>query len=133
MPTPLLRRLPRYERPHQLDFIGAALIVIASVSFMLALNMGGHAWMSPPVLALLAAALIVGFLFVLRLMTAPEPLIPISILKNPIVRWAIVANACGWGSIIGLNVLLPMYLQGAMGLSPTQAGLSLMADADSGA
>ena len=34
----LLRRLPRYERPHRLDIVGAALIVLASVSFMLALN-----------------------------------------------------------------------------------------------
>ncbi len=52
----LLRRLPRYERPHQLDFVGAALIVLASVSFMLALNIGGvrYAWTSPPILALLA-------------------------------------------------------------------------------
>jgi EmrB/QacA subfamily drug resistance transporter len=126
--TSLLRRLPRYERPHHLDFIGAALIVVASVSFMLALNMAGvrYPWMSLPILALIAAALIVGALFVLRLLTAPEPLIPLSILKNPIVRWAIVANACGWGSIIGLNVLLPMYLQAVMGLSPTHAGLSLM-------
>ncbi len=126
--TSLLRRLPRYERPHHLDFIGAGLIVVASVSFMLALNLAGarHPWMSPPILALIAAALIVGALFVLRLLTAPEPLIPLSILKNPLVRWAIVANACGWGSIIGLNVLLPMYLQGVMGLSPTHAGLSLM-------
>src|SRR5713101_4506053 len=126
--TSLLRRLPRYERPHHLDFIGVALIVIASVSFMLALNMAGvrYAWTSLPILALLMAALVVGCLFMLRLMTAPEPLIPLSILKNPIVRWAIIANACGWGSIIGLNVLLPMYLQGIMGLSPTQAGLSLM-------
>jgi EmrB/QacA subfamily drug resistance transporter len=126
--TSLLRRLPRYERPHHLDFIGAALIVVASVSFMLALNMTGarHPWTSPPILALIAAGLIVGALFVLRLLTAPEPLIPLSILKSPVVRWAIVANACGWGSIIGLNVLLPMYLQGVMGLSPTHAGLSLM-------
>jgi EmrB/QacA subfamily drug resistance transporter len=126
--TLLLRRLPRYERRHQLDFIGAALIVIASVSFMLALNMAGVRYpvMSLPILALIAAALIVGFLFVLRLRTAPEPLIPISILRNPVVRWAIVANACGWGAIIGLNVLLPIYLQGVMGLSPTQAGLSLI-------
>jgi EmrB/QacA subfamily drug resistance transporter len=126
--TSMLRRLPRHERPHHLDFIGAALIVIASVSFMLALNMAGvrYAWISLPILVLLAAALVVGALFVLRQLTAPEPLIPISILRNPIVRWAIIANACGWSSIIGLNVLLPMYLQGAMGLSPTQAGLSLM-------
>src|SRR5271166_6289792 len=129
MTTSLLRRLPRYERPHHLDFIGAALIVIASVSFMLALNLGGvrYPWMSLPILALLAAALAVCALFALRLITAPEPLIPVSILGNPIVRYAVIANACGWGSIVGLNVLLPIYLQGVMGLSPTNAGLSLMA------
>ncbi|HEY9360708.1 MAG TPA: MFS transporter, partial [Xanthobacteraceae bacterium] len=126
--TTLLRRLPRYERPHHLDFIGAALIVIASVSFMLVLNVAGvrYAWTSPPVLGLLAVALIMGSLFVLRLLHAPEPLIPIFILKHPIVRCAIVANAFGWGSIIGLNVFLPMYLQGVMGLSPSRAGLSLV-------
>jgi EmrB/QacA subfamily drug resistance transporter len=124
----ILRRLPRYERPHQLDLVGAALIVIASVSFMLALNMGGvrYAWTSPPILALIAAALVMGAFFVLRLLTAPEPLIPIVILKNPIVRCAIAANAFGWGSIIGLNIFLPIYLQGVMGLSPTNAGLSLV-------
>ena len=124
----LLRRLPRYERPHLLDFIGAALIVIASVAFMLALNLAGvrYPWTSAPILALFAVALITGLLFVMHLLTAPEPLIPIAILKSPIVRWAIAANAFGWGSIIGLNVFLPMYLQGVMGLSPTQAGLSLV-------
>ena len=81
----LLRRLPRYERPHRLDFIGAALIVSASVSFMLALNLGGvrHPWTSLPMLALFAGALVMGVLFVLRLLTAPEPLIPIAILTDP--------------------------------------------------
>jgi EmrB/QacA subfamily drug resistance transporter len=126
--TSLLRRLPRYERPHLLDIVGAALIVLASVSFMLALNLAGvrYPWMSLPILALFAVALIMGALFVLRLLTAPEPLIPIAILRNPIVRCAMAANAFGWGSIIGLNVFLPMYLQGVMGLSPTNAGLSLV-------
>jgi len=126
--TSLLRRLPRYERPHRLDISGAALIVAASVAFMLALNLAGvrYAWTSPPIVGLFAVALIVGALFVLRLLTAPEPLIPISILKNRIVRCAIIANAFGWGSIIGPNVFLPMYLQGVMGLSASQAGLSLV-------
>jgi EmrB/QacA subfamily drug resistance transporter len=126
--TSLLRRLPRHERPHRLDISGVALMVIASVAFMLALNLAGvrYAWTSPPILGLFALTLIVGALFVLRLLTAPEPLIPISILKNRIVRCAIVANAFGWGSIIGLNVFLPMYLQGVMGLSASQAGLSLV-------
>src|SRR5437588_2406832 len=52
--TSLLRRLPRYEQPHRLDIVGAMLIVAASVSFMLALNLGGVRlpWGSPPMLAL---------------------------------------------------------------------------------
>jgi EmrB/QacA subfamily drug resistance transporter len=125
----LLRRLPRHERPHRLDIVGAVLIVIASVSFMLALNMGSvrQGWTSPPILALLAVAFATGAFFVIRLLTAPEPLIPIAILTNPIVRCAIAANSLGWGCIIGLNIVLPMYLQSVMGLSPTNAGLSLVA------
>jgi len=124
----LLRRLPRHERPHRLDIVGAVLIVLASVSFMLALNTAGvrFPWSSPPILALLAVALLMGGFFVVRLLTAPEPLIPVSILTHPIVRYAIAANAFGWGSIIGLNIILPIYLQGVMGLSPTSAGLSLI-------
>src|SRR6476620_9973579 len=35
----LLRHLPRHDRPHKLDFLGAALIMAASSSFMLALSM----------------------------------------------------------------------------------------------
>jgi MFS family permease len=37
-----------------------------------------------------------------------------------------MANCFGWGAIIGLNVFLPSYLQGVMGLSASQAGLSLV-------
>ena len=95
---------------------------------MLALNLGGvrFAWLSLPVLALFTVALAMGAFFVFRLVTAPEPLIPISILANPIVRCAIAANSFGWGAIIGLNIMLPIYLQSVMGLSAAEAGLSLV-------
>jgi MFS family permease len=124
----LLRRLPRYERPHRLDLMGAVLIVAASVCFMLALNLGGARlpWTSLPILGLLALAAALGGGFVARLMTAPEPLIPITILANPEARLAIIANAFGWGSIIGLNIFFPMFLQSATGASATSAGLSLV-------
>jgi len=124
----ILRRLPRNERPHRLDLIGAILIVTASVSFMLGLNLGGNTypWLSAPVLTLFVAALVIGAGFVWRLLTAPEPLIPIAILTNPIVRWSVIANSFGWSAIIGLNIFLPIYLQSVIGFSPTTAGLSLM-------
>jgi MFS family permease len=124
----VLRRLPRRERPHRLDVVGAVLVVAASSSFMLALTLGGirYAWLSLPIMALLFCALILGAGFVLRLRTAIEPLIPIAILADPAARLAIAAHSFGWGSIISLNVFLPIYLQSALGWSPSAAGLSLV-------
>ena len=124
----ILRRLPRYERPHRLDFPGAALIVLASSSAMFVLNAGGHnfPWGSPQIigLSLLSALFWIGF--ILRLRTAPEPLIPLGILRNPVVLRANLANALGWASVIGLNIYLPMYLQAVHGLSPSEADLHLV-------
>ena len=74
----------------------------------------------------LACALVLGRGFVVRLLTAAEPLIPIAILADPAARLAIAAHSFGWGSIIGLNIFLPMYLQSALGWSATSSGLSLM-------
>lgn len=126
--TRSLRRLPRYERWHRLDILGAGLIMAASSSFMLAVNMGGarFPWTSPIIVGLLVAAAVLGAVFVLRLVTAPEPLIPISILADPVARCAILATGFGWGSIVGLNIFLPVYLQAVIGLSATSAGLALM-------
>ena len=124
----LLRRLPRHNRPHKLDFLGAVLVMTASVAFMLALSMGGvqHPWTSPPILALFAVALVVGTGFIVRLRTAPEPLIPLSILSDREARLSVVANAFGWGPIVGLHIFLPMYLQNIVGMSPATAGLSVL-------
>lgn len=124
----VMRRLPRHDRPHKLDIIGAGLIVIATVAFMLGLTSGGvlYAWSSPQILGLFATAIVIGALFVARLLTAPEPLIPLSILGDPVARCAIATNSFGWGAIVALNIYLPVYLQDVMHLSATSAGLSLM-------
>jgi EmrB/QacA subfamily drug resistance transporter len=124
----LLRGLPRHDRPHKLDFLGAALIMAASSSFMLALSMGGvnYPWLSTPIMALFGAALLLGVAFIVRLRTAPEPLIPLSILSNREARLAIAANAFGWAPIVGLHIFLPMYLQNIVGLAPASAGLSVL-------
>ena len=123
-----LRRLPRHGRPHRLDFLGAVLVMAASSSFMLALNLGGvrYPWLSAPMLALLGATLVLGAGFVVRLLTAVEPLIPIAILADPAARLTIAAHSFGWGSIVCLNIFLPMYLQSALGWSATSSGLSLV-------
>lgn len=124
----LLGKLPRHEKPHKLDVIGAVLIVLASSTTMFILNAGGKVfpWTSPQILGAAALSLTLWCLFVRRIRTTPEPLIPLGVLKNPIVRMATLTNAVGWAAIIGLNIYLPLYLQSVLGLSPASAGLHLM-------
>src|ERR1700726_4020353 len=95
---------------------------------MLALNLGGvrSPWFSSPVLALVGCALVLGGGFVVRQLTTAEPLIPLAILADPTARLAMAGHSFGWGSILALNIFLPMYLQSTLGWSATASGLSLM-------
>src|SRR4051794_3752105 len=62
-----LRRLPRNERPHQLDFVGAGLMVMAAIALLLALGWGGtrYRWSSPEIGALFGASTVLWALFAL--------------------------------------------------------------------
>ena len=124
----LLRKLPRHEKRRKLDFTGAALFVFASAASMFVITAGGKtfAWASVEIYGAGAAAALGWAGFLWRQMTAPEPLIPIHIVKSRIVMAAIGASACGWAAVFGLNLYLPLYLQYVHGMTPAQAGLQLM-------
>jgi hypothetical protein len=99
----------------------------ASVAFMLALSMGvRYSWTSPPIVALFALSLIVGIAFIVRLRTAPEPLIPLAILGDREARLSVIVNTFGWAPIVGLHLFLPVYLQNIVGMAPASAGLSVL-------
>jgi EmrB/QacA subfamily drug resistance transporter len=123
-----LKRLPRHDRWHRLDVLGAVLITAASVTLMLALNWGGarYAWTSPQVLSLLVASLVFWVLFSARLLTAEEPLIPLSVLKNGVVRAGTLASCFGMGTLIAMTVFMPLYFESVIGLSAGQSGLALI-------
>jgi EmrB/QacA subfamily drug resistance transporter len=125
----LLRKLPRNEKRRKLDLLGASLFIFAAAASMFVITAGGKsfAWASAEILgmAVVSAAGWVGFVW--RQLTAPEPLIPLHIIRSRIVIAAIGASAFGWGAVFGLNLYLPMYLQYVHGMTPVQAGVQLMA------
>ncbi len=123
-----LARLPQMQRPHRLDILGALLMAGATVSLLLALTWGGtrYPWTSPVIASLLAASVALWTLFALRLATAPEPFLPLSVLFNPVVRTATLSAGFGMGSLIGLSVYVPVYLQAVAGLSAGHSGLGLI-------
>jgi EmrB/QacA subfamily drug resistance transporter len=125
----VLRKLPRHDRPHEIDMLGAALMVGAAMGLMLALTWGGrrYAWVSPQLLLLFAGSALLWTLFVLRVMTAPEPFLPLSVLNDGVMRAATAASFFGVGAVIALTIFLPLYAQVALGLSVSESGLSIVA------
>jgi EmrB/QacA subfamily drug resistance transporter len=123
-----LKRLPRHDRPHRLDLLGAGLVVAATVALMMLVDLGGKhfAWISPPILALAVISLAGLSWFGLRLRRVAEPLVPLGVLSNPIVIFAILAHSLGSSSIMLLNVFVPIFLQLLLGVSASHSGLLLM-------
>ncbi len=123
-----LKKLPRHDRPHRLDLLGAFLLVAATVSLLLALSWGGlrYPWASLPILGLFAGSVLLWGLFAVRMRLAPEPLIPPGVLHNPVVRMGVLAACFGMGTYIGLTIYLPVYFEAVRGLSASLSGLMLI-------
>src|SRR4051812_23998777 len=123
-----LRKLPRHDRPHQLDVAGATLMVAAAITLMLAMTWGGtrYGWASPAILSLIAGSLVLWVLFGLRVATAPEPFIPLAVLCEPIVGITAAAGFFSIGVTIGLVIFMPLYFELVLGFSPSGSGTALI-------
>jgi len=124
-----LRNLPRHDRPHQLDILGVGLMIAAAIALLLALDWGGtrYPWSAWPILALFAGSAALWALFALRLLSAREPFIPLTILLGRTTS-AITASAFfSVGTIIGVTIFTPLYCQTVLGVSASVSGLALIA------
>lgn len=118
----------RFERrPHQIDYAGAVLILIAIGLLIFGLLQGGQAWAwgsaSSLLVFTLAALLITLLVFVER--RAVEPMIPGWLWRWPVTRGANLATA-GIGLVMmAPNAYLPTFAQSVLGLGPIESGLTL--------
>jgi EmrB/QacA subfamily drug resistance transporter len=123
-----IKKLPRISRPHQLDILGAMLLVAATSVLLLMLNWGGsiYPWSSVEILSLAAISFVFWVLFGLRMWRAIEPLVSIEVLSNRIVLMASSAMFLVQAANVGLTVYLPVYAQAYLGLSPARSGYALL-------
>jgi EmrB/QacA subfamily drug resistance transporter len=128
MTSSVLRRVPFHPRKHRLDVIGALLMMAASVVLLLALSWGGKRfeWISPQIGTLLLASAILWGLFAWRLVSTPEPFLPLAVLSNPVVRCAALAGACNMGTLVGMTIMVPLYFEVVLHLTASQSGLALI-------
>ena len=123
-----LRRIPRHERRHKLDLLGAVLMMSAAIALLLALTWGGthFSWTSPVILGLVATSSLLSLAFAWRLSRAPEPFLPLTVLNNPVMRWGTTSASLAMGVSIGLTIFMPLYFETVYGLSATESGVALI-------
>jgi EmrB/QacA subfamily drug resistance transporter len=117
------------RRSHQIDYTGAALLMVGCSLVILGLLEGGVSWdwVSAASLFVLGvgAAAIVGFLFVER--RAPEPVLPLWVFqRRTLIGGNLAALAVG-ALLIGLSSYVPTYVQGVLGTGPVVAGFAVAA------
>jgi EmrB/QacA subfamily drug resistance transporter len=111
------RRLP-------IDIGGAITSVAGIVLLLLALSFGGRefAWDSPVVLSLLSSGIAVLALFLWLETRAPDPVLPLSLLRNNVVAISSTNSLAQSMAQISLALFVPLYAQGVMGTSATVSG-----------
>jgi EmrB/QacA subfamily drug resistance transporter len=123
-----LKRVPVHERAHKIDLVGAGLMMVSAVALLLALTWGGtrYPWLSQQIVFLLVAAVVLTVAFVLWVLRAEEPFLPVAVLNNPIMRAGCCTTACTQGVSIGLTIFVPLYYEVVHGLSASDSGLALI-------
>jgi len=119
--------LPVAPRKHQIDYLGAALLVAAIVPFLLALSWGGHdyGWASPQIMGLLLVAAVMTGAFLRMEMRAAEPILPLSLMRNRNVSVSAIASGLISAGMFGGVLFVPLFIQAILGTSATESGTAL--------
>ncbi|MGA9522113.1 MAG: MDR family MFS transporter [Myxococcaceae bacterium] len=107
------------KKRHALDFAGAGTFTLAILLLLAGVSGGGlGAWPLLP-----AAALLVLFVFVEK--RAAEPLLPIPLMRQPVIGFANVASALIGAAMMATVTYVPLYVQAILEGSPTDAGRAI--------
>jgi EmrB/QacA subfamily drug resistance transporter len=123
----LLATFPAHAAPkreHRIDYLGAVLVTGATLPLLLALVWAGtlFPWASPQILGLLALAAVLFGLFAWVERRASEPIMPPEVFQDRIIVVGLVVVTLAGVAMYGLIVYLPLFVQGVLGLSATEAG-----------
>lgn len=119
-----LKEPKRREKPW-IDYAGAALLMLAVSLLMLAMVEGGATLatlFAPENLFLFGAAIILLLIFALVEKRAKDPIIPFELFRNRTVAVAVAAGFLAGVAMFGAISFIPLFAQGALGLTATEAG-----------
>jgi EmrB/QacA subfamily drug resistance transporter len=114
-------------RERDIDWLGAALLTMGITLLLLISVWGGsvHAWGSPTILAMGAAALVTLGLLVPVERRAGEPIVPLHLFSNSVFTIGSLLGFLVGVALFGTIIFVPLFLQAVTGVSATRSGLLL--------
>lgn len=109
------RELPRESGPVSIDWLGALLLTCGSLTLLFGAGGTQTAWM-------LGATVLLFGLFALVERRAKAPIVPFAMMAQRHVLVATVASVLSGAAMMGSLIYLPLYVQGVLDGSPTEAG-----------
>ncbi|MEQ8346999.1 MAG: MFS transporter [Sneathiellaceae bacterium] len=110
---------------HRFDLVSAALSALTFGLLIIAIQGLSHDAALHWVLGQFAGAALAGWLLVRRQLSQPAPLLPVDLLRIPLLALSVATSVCTFTGQMLAYVSLPFYLQDVLGRSPVQAGLLL--------
>jgi DHA2 family multidrug resistance protein len=109
----------------KIDFLGVGLLALWIGCLQVMLDKGQDAdWFSSNFICWLAVLALLGFvIFLIRELTAPNPIVNLRVLKDRNLAIGVVLNLTVGAILYGTTTVLPLFLQSLLGYTSYEAGL----------
>jgi MFS family permease len=108
-----------------MDIFGSLFLMLTLVSLLLGFQLLGDGGLSAAVIALFAASILSLVLFIRTEKRAEDPVINLNLFKNQTFASVNIVAALISGFLMGLDVYIPMWMQGVLGKPAGLGGLVL--------
>ncbi len=126
----ILTKMPElsHKESGRVDYLGAALFIVAVVPLLLALTWGGnaYAWDSARIVGLFVISAVALALFLVAEVKASNPLLPLSLFRNKVFSFANLTGFLTSMAFLGVVMFLPLFTQIVQGINATQSGLTML-------
>lgn len=118
----------RDREKHSIDYLGSLILMAGTSALVLATIWGGnqYEWTSPEIIGLLVFSVVAALVFIPVENRAVEPVMPMYLFKNRNFLLTLGASLALGVAMFGAVEYIPTYLQMALGVSATVAGLLMI-------
>ncbi len=109
------------------DYLGATLLAIATLSILLGMELGGkeYAWSSWRIVGLLAVGAASAAVFLVVQTRAKEPILPFELFRSKVISGTLMATFIQGIMMYGALVYIPLFVQGSLGGDVGDSGSAL--------